>query len=87
MSDSSQHSPEGQKPRFPWKVFFLTYFGALFLIVGTIWVTVKAATFIYNHTIGSGVDSFFAENSTEQIIFWAWLISASLFIGNVLRNK
>ncbi len=86
MPDSNQVAPEGQKPKSQWKLFFITFFGLLFLIGGAIWVVVKVVTFIYNQTIGSSVDSFFANNTTETIVFSAWLAVVGLFIGNLIRN-
>ena len=86
MSESSELPSEGQKPKAQWKNFFIIFFGLLFLLGGAIWVVSKIAVFIYDKTIGSSVDGFFADNSVENIIFWAWLIVAGLFIGNMLRN-
>ena len=87
MSDSSQSPLEGQKPKAQWKVFFLTYFGVLFLIGSTVWVVAKVVYFIYNKTVGSSVDSFLANNTTETLVFWAWLVVVVLFLMNLSRNR
>lgn len=62
------------------------FFWSYLLIGGTIWVIAKVAVFVYNKTIGSSVDGFFANNSSENIVFWVWLIVVGLFIGNLIRN-